>query len=146
MYVFGCRLSLVRLCDSDFWITCRDDITIGITCAALCFHMTHISLIHYYYYYYYYYYRLATETLVLWSPLDCLKGVYSTSFFISNLRQIRLKTWCSKRIPFVILVSSSVPPSVFCLLWQILINLDIRYPHVPRLLILIWHTLRSTVW
>jgi len=42
MYVFGYRLSLVRL-DSDFGITLVDDITIGITCAAFCFHLTHIS-------------------------------------------------------------------------------------------------------
>ena len=34
IYVFGCRLSLVRLRDSDFGITPVDDITIGITCAA----------------------------------------------------------------------------------------------------------------
>ena len=51
MYVLGCKLSLVRLCDSDFGITPVDDITIGITCAAFCFHIAHIS---YYYYYYYY--------------------------------------------------------------------------------------------
>ena len=43
MYVFGCRLSFVRLCDSDFGITPVDDITIRITCAAFCFHMAHIS-------------------------------------------------------------------------------------------------------
>ena len=43
IYVFGCKLSLVRLCDSDFGITPVDDITIGITCAAFCFHITHIS-------------------------------------------------------------------------------------------------------
>ena len=50
-YVFGCRVSLVRLCDSDFGITPTDDITIGITCAitigitcaAFCFHIAHIS-------------------------------------------------------------------------------------------------------
>ena len=53
MYVFVCRLSLVRLCDSDFGITPVDDITIGITCAAFCFHIAHISLAYYYYYYYY---------------------------------------------------------------------------------------------
>ena len=41
--VLGCRLSLVRLCDSDFGITPVDDITIGITYAAFCFHITHIS-------------------------------------------------------------------------------------------------------
>jgi len=34
MYVFGYKLSLVRLCDSDFGITPVDDITIGTTCAA----------------------------------------------------------------------------------------------------------------
>ena len=38
IYVLGWRLSVVRLCDSDFGITHVDDITIGITCAA------HISL------------------------------------------------------------------------------------------------------
>ena len=43
IYVLGCRLSLVRLCDSDFGITPVDDITIGITCAAFCFHVAHIS-------------------------------------------------------------------------------------------------------
>jgi len=50
MYVYGCRLSLVRLCDSEFGTTPADNITIGITCAAFCFHMAHISLIYYYYY------------------------------------------------------------------------------------------------
>jgi hypothetical protein len=30
-YAFGCKLSLLRLCDSDFGITPVDDITIGIT-------------------------------------------------------------------------------------------------------------------
>jgi len=45
VYVFGCKLSLVRLCDSDFGITPVDDITIGITCAAFCFHIAHISVV-----------------------------------------------------------------------------------------------------
>ena len=43
IYVFGRRLSLVRLYDSDFGITPVDDITIGIACAAFCFHIAHIS-------------------------------------------------------------------------------------------------------
>jgi len=43
IYIFRCRLSLVRLCDIDFGITPVDDITIGITCAAFCFHIEHIS-------------------------------------------------------------------------------------------------------
>ena len=42
-YVLGCKLSLVRLCDSDFGIIPVDDITIGITCAAFCFHIAHIA-------------------------------------------------------------------------------------------------------
>ena len=42
VYVFGCKLSLVRLCDSDFGTTPVDDITIGITCAPFCFHTAHI--------------------------------------------------------------------------------------------------------
>ena len=44
VYVFGCKLSLVRLCDSDFAITPVDD-TIGITFAAFCFHIEHISFV-----------------------------------------------------------------------------------------------------
>ena len=43
IYVFKCKLSLIKLCDSDFGITPVDDITIGITCAAFCFHIAHIS-------------------------------------------------------------------------------------------------------
>jgi len=43
IYVFACKLRLVRLRDSDFGITPVDDITIGIACAAFCFHIAHIS-------------------------------------------------------------------------------------------------------
>jgi len=43
IHVFESKLSLVRLCDSDFGITPVDNITIGITCAAFCFHIAHIS-------------------------------------------------------------------------------------------------------
>ena len=35
IYVLGCRLSLVGLCDSDFGITPVDNITIGITSILL---------------------------------------------------------------------------------------------------------------
>jgi len=45
IYVFGCKLSLIKLCDSDFGIIPVDDITIGITCAAFCFHIAHISFV-----------------------------------------------------------------------------------------------------
>jgi hypothetical protein len=57
MYVSECKLSLVRLCDSDFGITAVDDITIGINCAAFCYHIAHIASTHYYYYYYYYHHH-----------------------------------------------------------------------------------------
>jgi len=43
MYVFGCKLSLFRLCDSDFGITPVDDITIGVTCTGFCIHIAHVS-------------------------------------------------------------------------------------------------------
>ena len=43
MYLFGCKLSLFRLCDSDFGITAVDDVTIVTTCAVFCFHIAHIS-------------------------------------------------------------------------------------------------------
>ena len=45
IYVLGCRLSVDRLCDSDFGITPVDDITIGINCVAFCFHIAHISFV-----------------------------------------------------------------------------------------------------
>ena len=76
----GCRLSVDRLCDSDFGITPVDVITTGIICAVFCFQISHTSFasswylirlpvivlarlclcgtampINYYYYYYYYY-------------------------------------------------------------------------------------------
>jgi len=43
MYVLGYRLSLFRLCGSDFGITPVDDITNGINRAVFCFHIAHIS-------------------------------------------------------------------------------------------------------
>jgi hypothetical protein len=43
LYVFGCKLSLFRLCDSDFGIAAVDDISVGVTCTAFCFHIAHIS-------------------------------------------------------------------------------------------------------
>ena len=54
IYVSGCKLSLVRHCDRDFGITLIDDITIGIICAAFCFHIAHISFATSWYLYYYY--------------------------------------------------------------------------------------------
>jgi hypothetical protein len=45
MYVFKCRLSLFRLCDSDFGITPVDDVTNGITWTVFCFHIAHISFV-----------------------------------------------------------------------------------------------------
>jgi len=43
VYMYSGADCLVRLCDSDFGIAPVDDITIGITCAAFCFHIAHIS-------------------------------------------------------------------------------------------------------
>jgi hypothetical protein len=40
-YALGCKLSRFRFCDNDFGITPVDNITIGITFAAFCFHITH---------------------------------------------------------------------------------------------------------
>ena len=45
IYVLGCKLSLVRLCDCDFGITAVRYITIGITCVAFSFHIGHISFV-----------------------------------------------------------------------------------------------------
>ena len=68
-----CRLSLVRLCDSDFGITPVDDITIGITRAAF---------LNYYYYYYYYYYHHHHHHRI--SHFSALAGKYSPILGCSN--------------------------------------------------------------
>ena len=80
VYVLGCKLSLVRLCDGDFVITPVDDITIRITCVAFRFHLlllllllllsssssssSNFSLLSFgweiFTYYYYYYYSFQT--------------------------------------------------------------------------------------
>jgi hypothetical protein len=43
IHVFGCRLSLFKLCDSDFGIIPVAYIAIGTTCTASCFHIARIS-------------------------------------------------------------------------------------------------------
>ena len=43
IYVFGCKLSLFRLCDSNFGITPVDGVIIGIASTVFCFHIAHIS-------------------------------------------------------------------------------------------------------
>jgi hypothetical protein len=45
IYVFGCRLSLSKLCDSDFGIIPVAEITIGTACTAFCFHISRISFV-----------------------------------------------------------------------------------------------------
>ena len=44
IYIYGCKLTLFKFCGSDFGITPVDDITIGITWAAFCFHIACISV------------------------------------------------------------------------------------------------------
>ena len=115
IYVFGCRLSLVRLCDSDFGITPVDDITIGITWAAICFHIAHISFasswylfclsvivlarlcvfgtamsIKNYYHHYYYYYSAAAAL-----QLGCISTYYLYNSTVT-LASSSLK-WKNKR-------------------------------------------------
>ena len=46
-------------CDSDSGITPVDDITVGINCAAFCFHN------YYYYYYYYYFLQLSFHSVAV---------------------------------------------------------------------------------
>jgi len=51
VYVLGCKLSLFRLCDSDFGITVVDDNAIRINSAAFCFHIAQISFANSWYLY-----------------------------------------------------------------------------------------------
>jgi hypothetical protein len=60
VYMYWGAGFLVTVCDNDSGITPVDYITIGITCAAFCFHITHFIrqfLVLLLYFYYQYYYR-----------------------------------------------------------------------------------------
>ena len=80
IYVFGCRISLVRLCDSDFGITPVDDITIVITCAAICVHIAHISFASSRYLFYLSVIVLA-RLCVFWTAMS-IKKVFFVFLFI----------------------------------------------------------------
>jgi len=94
IYVLGCKLSVVRLCDSDFGITPVDDITIGITCAALCFHTAHISFASSWYLF-----CLSVivfcEIMCIWDSYDYRKGVLRFLIHKSYVRSI--KSYCFVR-------------------------------------------------
>jgi len=88
IYVLGGKLSLVRLCDSDFGITAVYDIAIGITCAAFCFHMAHNS--------YYIYYIVLLLLLVSLLDITGIR-VLSRGFRNSSLFTAACKTSPSPR-------------------------------------------------
>jgi hypothetical protein len=67
-YVFGYKLSRFRLCDRDFGITPVDDITIGITCAAFCFHIAHISCVSPWY--------LFCLSIIVFGEIMCIRDGY----------------------------------------------------------------------
>jgi len=96
IYVLGCKVSLVRLCDSDFGITFGDDITIGITCAAFCFHIAHISFANYYYYYYYYY-RVVTDYFT-----DYICTIFWIATGSPQFQEVRIQIYYLTMVPYII--------------------------------------------
>jgi hypothetical protein len=70
IYVFGCRLSLFRLCDTDFGIIPVAEIAIGTT--------------YFYYYYYYYYYVVSCHRPFL--PGTSLKSAVIPTAEVSSFR------------------------------------------------------------
>jgi len=104
--VFGCKLSRFRLCDSDFGITPLDDITIGITWAAFCFHTAHISFASSWYLFCLSVTVLARLLLLLLLILLLLLHYYQCCYFKrisiksekSQLASIRSTVWQSARI------------------------------------------------
>ena len=91
IYVFRCKLRLVRLCDSDFGITPVDDITFGITCAAFCFHIAHISFASSWYLF-----CLSVivfgEIMCIWDSYVYQKGILC--FLIHKSYVMSIKTYC----------------------------------------------------
>jgi len=83
VYVCGCRLSLGRLCDSDFGITPVDDIT----CAAFCFHIAHISFANFWYLFCLSVIVLA-RLCVFWTAVSIKKGVICFLIHKSYTRSI----------------------------------------------------------
>jgi hypothetical protein len=72
-------LSRFNLCDSDFGITAVDDITIGITCAAFCFHIAHILFVSYCF----------GEIMCIWDSCVYQKGVLCFFIHESYVRSVR---------------------------------------------------------
>ena len=101
IYVLGCRLSVVRLCGSDFGITPVDDITIGITCAAFCFHIAHISFRQYLVLVLFVGYCFG-EIMCIWDSYVYQKGVLCFLIHKSYVRPI--KRYCFVRKYAAILI------------------------------------------
>jgi len=94
VYMYSCAsLSLVRLCDSDFGITPVDCITIGITCAAFCFHIAHISFASSWYLFCLS--VIALARLCIWDSYVYQKGVLCFLIHKSYVRSI--KRYCFVR-------------------------------------------------
>ena len=87
VYVFGCKLSLFRLCDTDFGITPVDDITVRITCAAFCFHIAHISFASSWYLFCFSVIVLAR--LCVFGTAMSVKKVFFVFFYESYVRSFR---------------------------------------------------------
>jgi len=88
IYVLGLKLSVVRLCDCDFGITPVDDITIGITCAAFCFHIAHISLDISWYFFLFVGYCFG-EIMCIWDSYVYQKGALCFLIHKSYVRSIK---------------------------------------------------------
>ena len=93
IYVFGCKLSLVRLCDSDFGFTPVDDITIAITCATFRFHIAHISFSSSWY--------LFCLSVIVSGEIVCIRDTYvyqkGVHFLIHKTYVRSIKRYCFVR-------------------------------------------------
>ena len=103
IYVLGCKLSLVRLCDSDFGITPVDDITIGVTCAAFCFNIAHISFARSWYLF-----CLSVivfgEIMCIWDSYVYQKGVLCFLIHKSYVMSIKMYCFVRKYAAIIIII------------------------------------------
>ena len=124
IYVLGCRLGLIRLFDSDFGIIPVDDITIGITCAAFCFHTEHISFASSWYLF-----CLSViffgEIMCIWDSYAYQKGVLCFLIHKSYVRSIKrycfVRKYAAIPVQLEIFILQYIGWCVF-ILWTFIVN------------------------
>ena len=94
---WGCKLSVVRLCDSDCGITAVDDITVGIICAAVYMYWgCKLSVV-----------RLCDSDCGITAVDDITVGITCAAFCFHIAHIVFASSWCTCfvcRLLFIIII------------------------------------------